>query len=176
MFVRDIGDGMPAAFSISAKESTPDAIVSASARRISSEVSNARSRNDSLIVGSHGWPLQLAGFLKTLHIPNTHFPAMERLAVKNLTGTLEPRARAWTPTCELRSKGSFMRRQFLMLLIASAVILASWAARAQMAPNPKDVTTLNACLDAVDKKTPTQEGDEAGCLMKIASCCLHGRR
>ena len=67
-----------------------------------------------------------------------------------------------------------MHRRFLMLLIALTVLLPSWAARAQTAPNPKDVSTLNACLNAVDKKTPTQEGDEAGCLMKIAMPCMGG--
>ena len=69
-----------------------------------------------------------------------------------------------------------MRFCLAFLLAALALFVQPHAARAQTtdANVTRDLATINSCLTAVDKKTPTQEADEAGCLMKIALPCMGG--
>jgi uncharacterized protein YecT (DUF1311 family) len=59
-----------------------------------------------------------------------------------------------------------------LLLIVAAIVFGTSPASAE-SPDPKDVTTVNACLTARHKRTG-QEIDEATCLLKVAGPCIGG--
>jgi uncharacterized protein YecT (DUF1311 family) len=57
-----------------------------------------------------------------------------------------------------------------LLLVLAAMALGTWPAGAE-SPDPKDVTTINACLTARHNRAG-QEIDEANCLFKVANPCI----
>ena len=67
-----------------------------------------------------------------------------------------------------------MQFRHLLLSLALALTVAdSLPARAD-APAAKDVATIEDCLRKQDKKSGTQEAEEAACLMTVAKPCMGG--
>jgi uncharacterized protein YecT (DUF1311 family) len=62
----------------------------------------------------------------------------------------------------------------LSLSLALALIVGSPPAARAEAPPAKDVATIGDCLRKQDNKKPTQEGEEAACLMAVAKPCMGG--
>ncbi len=67
-----------------------------------------------------------------------------------------------------------MPLRHLLLSLALALIVAGPLPARADSPVAKDVATIGNCLHEQDKKSGTQEADEAGCLMTVAKPCMGG--
>jgi uncharacterized protein YecT (DUF1311 family) len=85
----------------------------------------------------------------------------------------EPRDNFARQTIEsFANEGRALKR--LMTITALVIAFGASPVRAD-GPNPKDVTAINACLTALDKRSSAgQEIYEAKCLLKVADPCIGG--
>jgi uncharacterized protein YecT (DUF1311 family) len=66
-----------------------------------------------------------------------------------------------------------MQFRHLLSLVLALIVAGPLPARAE-APPAKDAATIGDCLRKLDKKRPSQEAEEAACLMTVARLCMGG--